>query len=120
LFDISASETLAEAALARVDKMTAARCQAVQPGAVCQKIDREVAMRLAFSGIAVLAFVFVPFTLAKAETCSGRAQICVVKWGGPRAACFDSFRLAACEKTGRYVAPNGNVWPASREPKDLR
>ena len=65
-----------------------------------------------FRGITVLP-VSIPFT-AKAETCSSRAQTCVVKWGAPRAACFDQFRLAACEKTGKYVAPNGNVWPASR------
>jgi hypothetical protein len=37
-----------------------------------------------------------------------------MKWGGPRAACYDAFRLAACERTGKYVAPNGNVWPAIR------
>jgi hypothetical protein len=77
-------------------------------------------MRLVLSGIAILTSLIASHTPAKAETCSGRAQICVVKWGGPPAACFDSFRLAACEKTGRYVAPNGNVWPASREQKALR
>jgi hypothetical protein len=98
--------------------MAAERCQAVLAGAVCCKIDREAGMRLVFSGIAILTLLLIPFARAQAETCSGRAQICVDKWRAPRAACFDSFRLAACERTGRYVAPNGNVWPASREQKD--
>jgi hypothetical protein len=71
-------------------------------------------MKLAISSIALFTLVFSPTTFAAAETCGGRAQTCVIKWGSPRAACFDSFRLAACEKTGKYVAPNGNVWPASR------
>ena len=31
-------------------------------------------MKLVFSGIAVLTLFFIPFTLAKAETCSGRAD----------------------------------------------
>jgi hypothetical protein len=75
-------------------------------------------MRLVFSGIAILTLLLVTFAPAEAETCSGRAQLCVDKWRAPRAACFESFRLAACEKTGRYVAPNGNVWPASRAQKD--
>jgi hypothetical protein len=72
-------------------------------------------MKLVFSGMVILTVFVIPLTLAKAETCSGRAQTCVLKWGAPRAACYDSFRLAACEKTGKYVAPNGNVWPASRD-----
>ena len=71
-------------------------------------------MKLAISGIALFTLVFVPATFAQGETCSSRAQTCVIKWGSPRAACFEQFRLAACEKTGKYVAPNGNVWPASR------
>ena len=71
-------------------------------------------MQLVFSGIAVLAVFLVPLRLAKIESCSSRAETCVVKWGAPRAACFEPFRMAACEKTGRYVAPNGNVWPAAR------
>jgi hypothetical protein len=58
--------------------------------------------------------LFATFAIAKGETCANRAQNCVVKWGGPRSACYDSFRLAACEKTGKYVAPNGNIWPAKR------
>ena len=58
--------------------------------------------------------LFATFAIAKGETCTNRAQNCVVKWGGPRSACYDSFRLAACEKTGKYVAPNGNIWPAKR------
>jgi hypothetical protein len=28
--------------------------------------------------------------------------------------------LAACEKTGKYVAPNGNVWPAIRPENTTR
>lgn len=77
-------------------------------------------MKLVFSGIAVLAVFLIPFTIARAETCSSRAETCVVKWGAPRAACFEPFRMAACEKTGRYVAPNGNVWPARRGQIDGR
>jgi hypothetical protein len=71
-------------------------------------------MKLTLSAIGVLFLVSVSLAMAKAETCSVRAQNCVVKWGGPRAACYEAFRLAACEKTGKYVAPNGNVWPAIR------
>jgi hypothetical protein len=71
-------------------------------------------MRLVISGIAALTLSIASFTLATAETCGGRAQTCVVKWGNARAACYEPFRLTACEKTGRYVAPNGNVWPAIR------
>ena len=77
-------------------------------------------MKLVFSGITVLAVFLVPFTFAKAESCGSRAETCVVKWGAPRAACFEPFRMAACEKTGRYVAPNGNVWPARRGQIDGR
>ncbi len=69
------------------------------------------------AGVAVLTLFLIPVIPVKAETCSGRAQACVVKWGSPRAACFEQFRLAACEKTGKYVAPNGNVWPAIRGKK---
>ena len=71
-------------------------------------------MKCVVSGFAALTLLLIPVTSTKAETCSSRAQTCVVKWGSPRAACFDQFRLAACEKTGKYVAPNGNVWPANR------
>ena len=70
-------------------------------------------MRAVFSGIPAVALLLTP-SIAAGETCSSRAQACVVRWGGPRAACYDSFRLAACAKTGKYVAPNGNVWPATR------
>jgi hypothetical protein len=83
-------------------------------GSNLQKNGREVSMKCVFAAVAVLPVFLIPITLAKAETCSGRAQACVVKWGSPRAACFDRFRLSACEKTGKYVAPNGNVWPAIR------
>jgi hypothetical protein len=71
-------------------------------------------MKLIVSTVAVLSLASISLAVAKAETCSVRAQNCVMKWGGPRAACYDTFRLAACERTGKYVAPNGNVWPASR------
>jgi hypothetical protein len=77
-------------------------------------------MKLAISSIAFFTLVFSPVTFAQAETCNSRAETCVVKWGAPRAACFEPFRMAACEKTGRYVAPNGNVWPASRGQTDGR
>jgi hypothetical protein len=71
-------------------------------------------MRAILSGIAAVNLLLTPSAIAGDETCSGRAQACVNRWGGPRTACYDSFRLAACEKTGKYVAPNGNVWPAAR------
>jgi hypothetical protein len=74
----------------------------------------EATMKLMLSAVTVLSLVSISLAMAKAETCSVRAQNCVVKWGGPRAACYEAFRLAACEKTGKYVAPNGNVWPAIR------
>jgi hypothetical protein len=74
----------------------------------------KAAMKLTLSAIGVLFLLFVSFAAAGSETCSVRAQNCVKTWGGPRAACYDTFRLAACERTGRYVAPNGNVWPATR------
>jgi hypothetical protein len=73
----------------------------------------EVPVKLTLSAIGVLFLLSVSFA-AGLETCSVRAQNCVVKWGGPRAACYEPFRLAACERTGKYVAPNGNVWPAIR------
>jgi hypothetical protein len=66
--------------------------------------------------VAVLSIsaLFTALAIAKSETCGSRARDCVVRWGGPGAACYDAFRLAACEKTGKYVAPNGNVWAARR------
>jgi hypothetical protein len=77
-------------------------------------MEWETAMKLALSAIGVLFLFSASFAAARPETCSVRAQNCVMTWGGPRAACYDAFRLAACERTGKYVAPNGNVWPASR------
>ena len=74
-------------------------------------------MKLILSVVTVLSLVSISLAVAKAETCSVRAQNCVMKWGGPRAACYEAFRLAACERTGKYVAPNGNVWPATRTEK---
>jgi hypothetical protein len=71
-------------------------------------------MKLILSAVAVLALASISLAVAPPEPCSVRAQNCVMKWGGPPAACYDTFRLAACERTGKYVAPNGNVWPASR------
>ena len=71
-------------------------------------------MRLVVSGIAALTASIVSHTLAATETCGARAERCVEKWGNPKAACYEPFRISACEKTGRYVAPNGNVWPAIR------
>ena len=58
-------------------------------------------MRLIFSGITATALLFTPSAIAAGETCSSRAQACVIRWGGPLAACYDSFRLAACDKTGK-------------------
>jgi hypothetical protein len=71
-------------------------------------------MRLVVSGIAALTASIASHALATAETCGDRAQTCVEKWGNPKATCYEPFRISACEKTGRYVAPNGNVWPAIR------
>jgi hypothetical protein len=112
-----ASEPLAGSDFVRGDKTAAECCQAVLPGTVCQETGREVTMKRVFASVAALTLFLIAVTLARAETCSGRAQACVVKWGSPRAACFEQFRLAACEKTGKYVAPNGNIWPASRGKK---
>ena len=64
--------------------------------------------------ISAMAVLLAQSAIAADETCSSRAQACVTRWGGSQAACYDSFRLAACNKTGKYVAPNGNVWPATR------
>ena len=75
-------------------------------------------MKLTLSAIGVLLLFSASFAAAGSETCSIRAQNCMVKWGGPRAACYEAFRLAACERTGKYVAPNGNVWPATRRKSD--
>jgi hypothetical protein len=74
----------------------------------------EAAMKLTLSAIGALFLFSASFAAAGSETCSVRAQNCVMKWGGPPAACYEAFRLAACERTGKYVAPNGNVWPAIR------
>jgi hypothetical protein len=70
-------------------------------------------MKIVVAVISIPA-VFATLATAKSETCSNRARSCVMTWSGPEAACYDPFRLAACEKTGKYVAPNGNVWPAQR------
>lgn len=69
-------------------------------------------MKIVFSIISVAFLSLASFTAAKREHCSDRARTCVMKWGGSYAACYETFRLAACEKTGKYNAPNGNVWPA--------
>ena len=71
-------------------------------------------MRLVVSGIAALTASIASMSLATAESCGDRARICVEKWGNPTAACYEPFRITACEKTGRYVSPNGNIWPAIR------
>lgn len=70
-------------------------------------------MKLVVSVIIFIFYFLVPFE-AKSSSCNDRALNCVVTWGSPRNSCYDKFRLAACEKTGKYVAPNGNVWPATR------
>lgn len=67
----------------------------------------------------VLAVIVIPLYLFASHvsgnvTCSDRALNCVARWGSPGKACYEPFRLQACEKTGKYVAPNGNVWPAMR------
>jgi hypothetical protein len=77
----------------------------------------EAAMKLILSAIGVLLLFSASFAAARSETCGIRAQNCVKTWGGPPAACYEAFRLTACERTGKYVAPNGNVWPAERAEK---
>jgi hypothetical protein len=67
--------------------------------------------------ITVLTLLLATPSISVGETCRDRAQICVNKWGNPKAACYDEFRISACEKTGRYIAPNGNIWPAARVSK---
>jgi hypothetical protein len=65
--------------------------------------------------ITAVTLLLATAAVSGAETCNDRAQNCVIKWGNPKAACYEAFRLSACERTGRYVAPNGNVWPATRD-----
>ena len=72
-------------------------------------------MKLVFAVVVSPLFLLsISVVSAETETCRTRAQKCVDRWGAPHAACYDAFRLAACEKTGKYVAPNGNVWPITR------
>ncbi len=70
-------------------------------------------MKLVLAVIMVLFYFLVPQQV-RSETCQDRAHNCVARWGSPPSACYEQFRLSACEKTGKYVAPNGNVWPATR------
>ncbi len=70
-------------------------------------------MKLVLSVIVSFSYLLVPVEVRSAS-CSDRALNCVARWGSPANSCYDSFRLAACEKTGKYVAPNGNVWPTIR------
>jgi hypothetical protein len=70
-------------------------------------------MKIALAVISIVS-LFATLAIARDESCHSRAKNCVARWGGPEAACYDAFRLAACEKTGKYVAPNGNIWPARR------
>ena len=77
-------------------------------------------MKLTLSTIGVLLLFSASLAAARSETCGTRAQNCVKTWGGPPAACYEPFRLAACERTGKYVAPNGNVWPATRSEKTTK
>ena len=53
-------------------------------------------MKLAISSIALFTLAFVPTTFAAAETCSGRAQTCVVNEGRPerRVSTLSSWRRA--------------------------
>ena len=70
-------------------------------------------MKLVLSAIIFFSYLLVPVEVRSAS-CNDRALHCVARWGSPPNSCYDSFRLAACQKTGKYVAPNGNVWPAFR------
>jgi hypothetical protein len=76
-------------------------------------------MRFVLSVIIFFSYFIAPLEVRSAS-CSDRALNCVVRWGAPHNACYQSFRLAACEKTGKYVAPNGNIWPASQRVSQLR
>lgn len=68
-------------------------------------------MKLILSMVSVVSLSLVSFPTVKREYCVDRARMCVTRWGGSFASCYETFRLAACEKTGKYNAPNGNVWP---------
>jgi hypothetical protein len=70
-------------------------------------------MKLVVAVIVIPLYLFASHASGN-ETCSDRALNCVKRWGSPGKACYEPFRLEACEKTGKYVAPNGNVWPAIR------
>ena len=72
-------------------------------------------MKLVFGVVTPIFLLFASIASVASETCLTRAQRCVDRWGSPRTACYDTFRLEACEKTGKYVAPNGNIWPAIRK-----
>jgi hypothetical protein len=76
-------------------------------------------MKLVLSVIIFFTYLLVPAAVRSAS-CNDRALNCVARWGSPPNSCYDSFRLAACEKTGKYVAPNGNVWPAIRPENTTR
>lgn len=75
-------------------------------------------MKVVLSVIIFFSYFITPFGIRSAS-CVDRALNCVVRWGAPRNACYQSFRLAACEKTGKYVAPNGNIWPVSQRVSEL-
>jgi hypothetical protein len=115
---VPAPRCTAEEALHRVrDTRPDHRCVAnpfAQEQSVPGQKKWEATMKLTLSAVTFLALFSISLGAARSETCSVRAQNCVMTWGGPRAACYEAFRLAACERTGKYVAPNGNVWPASR------
>ncbi len=76
-------------------------------------------MKVVLSVVIFFSYLLVAFEVRSAS-CNERALNCVARWGSPSNRCYDLFRLAACERTGKYVAPNGNVWPAIRPESAMR
>lgn len=63
--------------------------------------------------LAIMGTVLFGAGIASASTCEFVAQKCIEK-RGVYERCFAPSRMNKCEKTGTYVAPNGNKWPAAR------
>ena len=71
------------------------------------KISRLTILGLTFGGLLTSASI-----VSAAPSCAQRAQNCVNLGGNP-GACKAPDRLAACERSGMYTAPSGNIWKAS-------
>lgn len=61
---------------------------------------------------AAAAVLVLSSTTASAVSCKQRAANCV-KNGGSHAACYHSYRLDQCERTGIYTGVSGVTWPAT-------